>query len=154
MEPRVRGTVAIDETVIKINGERFYLYAALDVERNEVVWMRVYPARNYLTTKDFIKNVLKYCENQPRFLVDRGPWYKDAFRDLKLSYTHETFGERSKVEAVFSSYKQRSRVYFNNFNLNFRAEPKKGDPALWSKRALQLANLFAVTFMLYYNQLR
>ncbi|MEM3563753.1 MAG: hypothetical protein QXR19_11020, partial [Candidatus Jordarchaeaceae archaeon] len=70
------------------------------------------------------------------------------------SYTHETFGERSKVEAVFSSYKQRSRVYFNNFNLNFRAEPKKGDPALWSKRALQLANLFAVTFMLYYNQLR
>jgi hypothetical protein len=71
-----------------------------------------------------------------------------------LSYAHETFGERSKVEAVFSSYKQRSRVYFNNFNLNFRVEPKKGDSAQWSKRAIQLANLFAVTFILYYNQLR
>ncbi|MEM3585690.1 MAG: hypothetical protein QXO71_00050 [Candidatus Jordarchaeaceae archaeon] len=54
--------------------------------------MRVYPARNYITTKDFIKNVLKYYENQPQFLVDGGPWYKDAFRDPKLSYTHETFG--------------------------------------------------------------
>gem|GEM_PF-1478031 len=105
VEPKVRGTVAIDETVIKINGKRFY-QAALDLERNEVVWMRVYPARNYLTTRDFLKNVLKYCENKPRFLVDRGPWYNDVFRDLKLSYAHETFGERSKVEAVFSSYKQ------------------------------------------------
>ena len=72
--------------------------------------------------------MLKYCENKPRFLVDRGPWYNDVFRNLKLSYVHETFGERSKVEAVFSSYKQRSRVYFNKFNLNFREEPKRGDP--------------------------
>jgi transposase-like protein len=98
--------------------------------------------------------MLKYCENKPRFLMDQGPLYNDVFRDLELSYAHETFGERSKVEAVLPSYKQRSRVYFNNFNLNFRAEPKRGDPAQWLKGAIQLANLFAVTFILYHNQLR
>jgi transposase-like protein len=47
-----RETVAIDETATKINVKHFY-QAALDIERNEVVWMRVYPARNHLTTRNF-----------------------------------------------------------------------------------------------------
>jgi transposase-like protein len=32
VEPKVRGTVATDETEIKIKGKHFYLYAALDLE--------------------------------------------------------------------------------------------------------------------------
>jgi hypothetical protein len=47
MEAKHRETIALDETIIKVNGRPFYLYAALDVERNELVWMRVYAARNY-----------------------------------------------------------------------------------------------------------
>ena len=45
MEAKERKTIALDETVIKINGRQLYLYAALDVERNEIVWMRVYSHR-------------------------------------------------------------------------------------------------------------
>ena len=72
MESKERKTIALDETVIKINGGQFYLYAALDVERNEIVWMRVYSHRNYLTTLNFVKTMLKYCRNKPVFVVDRG----------------------------------------------------------------------------------
>ncbi len=149
-----RKTIALDETVIKVNGKQFYIYAALDVERNEIVWMRVYSHRNYLTTLHFVKIVLKFCRNKPVFVVDRAPWYKGVFERLGLDYERETFGRRSKVESVFSSYKQRAKVFFNNFNVNFRKAPKKENERLWWITALKHANSFAAMFMLYYNYLR
>ena len=33
--------------------------------RDELILMRVYTTRNYLTTKSFVKEVLDYCENKP-----------------------------------------------------------------------------------------
>ncbi|AAB90345.1 DDE-type integrase/transposase/recombinase [Archaeoglobus fulgidus] len=64
----------MDETVVKANRKHYYVYAAIDVERNELILMRVYTTRNYLTTKSFIKEVLEYCENKPKFVVDKAPW--------------------------------------------------------------------------------
>jgi transposase-like protein len=107
-----------------------------------------------ISTLDFVKTVLRYCKNKPCFVVDEGPWYTGVFQRLGVRREHETFGRRSKVESVFSSYKQRSRVYFNNFNINFKGRLKKEDKRLWWRRALQQANFFAFTFIIYYNQLR
>ena len=53
--------------------------------------MRVYPSRNYLTTKLFISEVLKYCENRPKFIIDKAPWLIKALVSLGLEYEHETF---------------------------------------------------------------
>ncbi len=140
--------------MIKVNGRQFYLYAALDVENNEIVWMRVYSHRNYLTTLHFVKTVLEFCKNKPIFVVDKAPWYKMVFERMGLQYEHETFGRRSKVESVFSSYKQRAKVFFNNFNINFKKALKKENKKLWWTTALKHANSLATTFMLYYNYLR
>ena len=54
-EKKQRNLIAIDETVVKANKKRYYVYAAVDVEKNELILMRVYTTRNYLTTKSFIK---------------------------------------------------------------------------------------------------
>ena len=40
------------------------------------------------------------------------------FEKLGLAYEHETFGRRSKVESVFSSYKQREIQTFCIFKQN------------------------------------
>ena len=56
-EKKQRNLIAIDETVVKANRKRYYVYSA--VERNELVLMRVYTTRNYLTTRSFIKEVLQ-----------------------------------------------------------------------------------------------
>jgi transposase-like protein len=37
-----------------------------------------------------VKQILEYCENKPLFLVDKGPWYREAFERLGLEYRHET----------------------------------------------------------------
>ena len=90
-EKKQRNLVAIDETVVKASKKHYYVYAAIDVERNELILMRVYTTRNFLTTKSFIKEVLDYCENKPRFVVDKAPWLIDALKSLGLEYEHQTF---------------------------------------------------------------
>jgi len=68
MEAKHRETIALDETVIKVNGKQFYLYAALDVDE----WWCGYGCIHtgiIFTTLSFVRNVLKFCKNKPLFLV-------------------------------------------------------------------------------------
>ena len=67
-ERKQRNLIAIDETVVKARKKKYYVYSAVDIERNELILMRVYTTRNYLTTKSFVKEVLEYCENKPNSL--------------------------------------------------------------------------------------
>jgi len=94
-EKKKRNLIAIDETVVKANRKKYYVFAAIDVERNELILMRVYTTRNYLTTKSFIKEVLNYCENKSRFVVDKAPWLMEALKSLDLEFEHQSFrGEK------------------------------------------------------------
>ena len=86
-ERKPRKVIAIDETIVKAN-DNHYVYAA--IERNEIL-MRVYPSRNYLTTRLFILEVLKYCENMPKFIIDKAPWLIKALQSFSLEYEHQSF---------------------------------------------------------------
>ncbi len=68
-------------------------FSAIDVERNELILMRVYTTRNILIAKSFVKEVLKYCENKPKFVVDKAPWLRRALDSLDLEFEQETFRE-------------------------------------------------------------
>ena len=139
-EKKQRNLIAIDETVVKANRKRYCIYSAVDVERNELILMKVYTTRNYLTTKSFVKEVLEYCENKPKFIIDKAPWLIDALKSLGLEFENiSSFGKRSLVESVFSSLKQRVKIFFCSISCS---NPVKS----W--------NLFCKLFMLYYNRLR
>ena len=70
-EKKKRNLITIDETVVKARRKKYYIYAAIDVEENELILMRVYTTRNNLTTKSFVKEVLEYYENKPKFIIDK-----------------------------------------------------------------------------------
>ena len=53
-----RNLVAIDETVVKA------VYPAIDVEKNELILMRVYTTRNYLDYKVLCKGSSKILREQ------------------------------------------------------------------------------------------
>jgi len=148
-ERSARRFIAVDETCVKVNGEQYWIYSALDVDRNELISMRVYPTRNGLTTESFIKGVLKYCDGKPEFIVDSAPWLKDALTTLGLNYHHQARGLRSLIESAFSSFKQRTKVFFNKITVNL-----KHNTHLRWKRAVECWNLFCKTFTYYYNHLR
>jgi putative transposase len=81
--PRIpRRLVALDETCVKVNGLEYWVYAAIDVDRNEVLSMRVFPSRNVLATKLFIEEVLKRCDGTPTFAVDSAPWLAGVLKGL------------------------------------------------------------------------
>ena len=142
--------IAVDETILKYNGKKCYLFAALDVERNKIIHLKVYPARNALTAYSFLKEVLRMCEVE-ELILDRGPWYRDALQRLGVRFKHETFGERSLIESVFSSFKQRARIFFCSITVNFRRREKRF--ARW-RRALECWNRLCRMFMFYFNVVR
>jgi transposase-like protein len=64
----------------------------------------------------FLSRALEACANKPAFLVEGGPWYSWALRELGLQCYHGAFGDRSGVERPFGSLKGRTRVFFNDIN--------------------------------------
>ncbi|ALV63944.1 Mobile element protein [Thermococcus sp. 2319x1] len=65
-----RNFIAVDETVIKINGQKRFLWAAIDVESEEILAVWITATRNWWVAREFILVVLKSCEGRPVFLVD------------------------------------------------------------------------------------
>jgi putative transposase len=87
----VRRLIALDETCVKANGSEYWVYTAIDVDRNDIISMRVFPSRSLLATKLFIEEVLKYCEGEPSFTVDSAPWLTAALKELGLRCNVESF---------------------------------------------------------------
>jgi transposase-like protein len=110
----------VDETCVKVNGEQYWVYSALDIDRNELIFMRVYPSRNSLTSESFINGVLKHCDGRPEFIVDNAPWLRDALTGLGLTHHHKARGPRSLIEPAFSSFKQRTKIFFNKITVNLK----------------------------------
>jgi len=72
--PRMpRRLIALDEACVKVDGLEYWVYAAMDVDRDEMLTMRVFPSRNALATKLFVEDVLKHCDGRPTFVVDSAP---------------------------------------------------------------------------------
>lgn len=70
---------------------KYYIYSAVDVDRNESILVRVYTTRNYLTTKSFVREILNYCKNKPKFIINKAPWLINALKSSNLEFEHQTF---------------------------------------------------------------
>ncbi|MBW9222222.1 IS6 family transposase, partial [Methanothermococcus sp. SCGC AD-155-C09] len=66
-------------------------YSAVDVEKNELILMRVYTTRNYLATRSFVNEVLKYCRSKVKFLIDP-PMLISALKSLNLKFEYQPLG--------------------------------------------------------------
>jgi hypothetical protein len=77
------------------------LWAAIDVDTNEILALHVSRGRGIPSAIEFLRKVLDSCEGNPVIVVDRGPWYGWALERLGMTYFHETFGNRNGREVVF-----------------------------------------------------
>jgi transposase-like protein len=113
---RVRRLVAVDETVLKVSGQTCYLWAAIDVDTNEVLAVYASRGRGIPSAIKFLRRVLDSCEGKPVIVVDRGPWYRWALDRLGITYFQETFGNRNRIERWFREIKDRTKMFYNNVN--------------------------------------
>jgi transposase-like protein len=63
--------IALDETCVEVNGLKYWVYAALDVDRNKIISMMVF--QELAGYKLSIEEVLLYCVGNHTFVVDRAP---------------------------------------------------------------------------------
>ncbi len=114
-EKKERRLIAIDETKLKLENRHIFVWSAIDVDTKECLAVWATEGRSSFHAYAFLKEVLKYCENKPEVVVDRGFWYRWALKRLGLDYKHETFGERNVVEGFFSLLKRRTKRFFSRF---------------------------------------
>jgi len=94
--------VAVDETVIQLNDEQFWLYAAVDPETNRLLHVKLVPTRNQAITEMFLAELReKHLVDDALFLVDSGPWLHAALHRHGLRFQYERHGNRNSVERVF-----------------------------------------------------
>lgn len=57
IEGRNPNHVAVDETVIQVNGQRYWLYAAVDPDTNHLLYVRLFPTRTTALTQLFLEEL-------------------------------------------------------------------------------------------------
>jgi putative transposase len=117
-----RETIAVDETKLKINGRLYILWAAIDTNNWEIIGVWVTKGRASIEAYSFLKHVLSKCTNQPKILVDGGPWYKPALNRLGVEWEHITFGLRNPIEQWFFLLKHRIKLFYRNWPYNAKLE--------------------------------
>jgi putative transposase len=96
-----------------VKGQICYLWAAIDVDTNEILAVYASRGRGIPNAIEFLRKVLDSCEGKPVIVVDRGPWYRWALERLGITYFHETFGNRNRIDR---ETKNRTKRFYNNIN--------------------------------------
>jgi transposase-like protein len=104
--------VAVDETVIQLNDERFWLSAAVNPSTNRLLHVKLSPTRNQAIIEIFLAKLReKHLVDDALFLVDSAPWLHAALHQHGLDYNYKKPGNRNSVERVFRKVKRQT----NNF---------------------------------------
>jgi len=109
--------VALDETVIRINGQQYWLYAAVDPETNEFLHVRLYTTTTTALTQRFLRELReKHDVEDAVFLVDHAKHLAAGLRRAGLRFQMVRHGNRNAVERVFREIKRRTSSFSNSFN--------------------------------------
>ncbi|CCQ35868.1 ISH14-type transposase ISNamo7 [Natronomonas moolapensis 8.8.11] len=109
--------VAVDETVIRLNDEQYWLYAAVDPETNKLLYTTLEPTTNKAIAHAFFAELReKHDVDDAVFLIDGSHSLKDACRRHSLDFRYERHGNRNSVERVFREVKRRTISFSNCFS--------------------------------------
>ena len=109
--------VAVDETVIRINDQQYWLYAAADPETNELLHLRLFSTTTTALTEIFLRELRqKHDVETAVFLVDGANHLQAALHRAGLRFQTERHGNRNAVERIFREVKRRTSSFSNCFS--------------------------------------
>jgi len=109
--------VAVDETVIQVNDERHWLFAAVDPETNRILHARLFQTRTTQLTVLFLRELREQQQvEKATFLVDGATHLASALGRLGLRFQTVRHGNRNSVERVFREVKRRTSSFSNTFS--------------------------------------
>ena len=114
--------IAVDETVIQLNDEKYWLYAAVDPETNKLLHAKLRPTTTRVLAHSFLAELSKKHDvDDAVFLVDGSHSLQAACHRQGYDFRYEKHGNRNDVERVFGEIKRRT-ICFSNCFRNAEAE--------------------------------
>ncbi|MDS0220951.1 IS6 family transposase [Haloarcula sp. S1AR25-5A] len=109
--------VALDEPVIRINDQQFWLYAAADPQTNELLHVRLFSTTTTALTEIFLRELeQKHDVETAVFLVDGAKHLQTALQRAGLRFQMCRHGNRNAVERIFRELKRRTSSFSNCFS--------------------------------------
>ncbi|MCU4754032.1 IS6 family transposase [Halobacteria archaeon AArc-curdl1] len=109
--------VAVDQKVIRINGEQYWLYTAVDPQTNRILHSRLFPTYTIAIGREFLSELTeKHAVTDALFLIDDAGDLIGSLRKEGLSYRVELHGHRNQVERVFREVERRTSSFSNSFS--------------------------------------
>ena len=94
--------IALDETVIRINGQQYRLYAAIDPDTNRFLHIRLFSTTTTALTQRFLRELReKHDVSDAVFLVDYATHLEAALQRAGLRFQTVRRGNRNAVERLF-----------------------------------------------------
>ena len=122
--------IALDETVIRINDQQFWLYAAADPQSNELLHVRLFATTTTTLTEMFLRELRqKHDVETAVFLVDGAQHLQTALQRAGLRFQMCRHGNRNAVERIFRELKRRTSSFSNCFS---HVEPETAENWLQS----------------------
>jgi transposase-like protein len=109
--------VAVDETVIRLDDEQYWLYAAVDPDTNDLLHTSLEPTRTNVIADGFFGDLReKHDVDHAVFLVDGATPLQEACRRHGMRFRSQRHGNRNSVERVFREVKRRTSSFSNCFS--------------------------------------
>jgi putative transposase len=106
--------VAVDETVIRINDQQFWLYATVNPTTNEILHGRLFTTTTTALTERFLQELQQNPDvDDAVFLVDGANHLQAALQRTGLRFQTERHGTRNSAERVFRELKRRTSPFSN-----------------------------------------
>ncbi|MDS0223452.1 IS6 family transposase [Haloarcula sp. S1AR25-5A] len=122
--------IALDETVIRINDQQYWLYAAADPQTNELLHVRLFSTTTTALTEIFLNELRqKHDIETAVFLVDGAKHLQTALQRVGLRFQMCRHGNRNAVERIFRELKRRTSSFSNCFS---HVEPETAENWLQS----------------------
>ena len=112
----VPNQIAVDETVIRVNGEQCWLYAAINPATNKFLHVRLFQTLTTQLALLFFRELHeKQQVEQTTFLVDGAQYLQSALNRLGLRFQYVRHGNRNRIERVFREVERRTSSFANAF---------------------------------------
>ncbi|GAA0278238.1 IS6 family transposase [Halobacterium noricense] len=122
--------IALDETVIRINDQQFWLYAAADPATNELLHVRLFSTTTTALTEIFLRELRqKHDVETAEFLVDGAKHLQTALSRAGLRFQMRRHGNRNAIERIFRELKRRTSSFSTCFS---HVEPETAENWLQS----------------------
>jgi len=109
--------LAVDEKVIRINGDNYRLHGAVDPETNEILQFRLFSTTTKQTTRWFLAELhRRYRLDGVEFLVDDADYLMNVLDEDGYRFQMMSHGNRNAIERIFWEIERRTSSFAASFN--------------------------------------